>query len=235
MESQIRLDGITVHVVRKKVKNLNLTVRPPHGEVRISAPKRASLAEIRAFVLSKRDWIRKHQERIRAEVERRGPAIREPDYVDGERHTVWGREVLLQVDTVTGPPSIALGAHRLLLRVRPGTDRAGRRELVERWYRDQLHAALDPMLADWERELGVKARQVRVRRMKTRWGSCTPSSRSIRLNTELAARAPELLEYILVHELVHLLEASHNGRFYELMDRHLPDWRERRAALERGS
>jgi predicted metal-dependent hydrolase len=235
MKSQIELDGITVHVVRKPVKNLNLTVRPPHGEVRISAPKRASLAEIQAFVLSKREWIRKHRERIRAEMEKRGPTKGEPRYVDGERHTVWGREVLLQVEEAMGPPDVSLTEQRLRLRVRPGTDRAGRREIVERWYRDQLRKALEPMLADWERELGVRAGQIRVRRMKTRWGSCTPSSRSIRLNTELAARAPELLEYILVHELVHLLEASHNGRFYALMGRYLPDWRERKEALERRS
>jgi hypothetical protein len=118
--------------------------------------------------------------------------------------------------------------------VRPGTDRAGRREVVERWYREQMREALDPLLARWERRLGVRARQVRVRRMKTRWGSCTPSARSIRLSTELASHPPEQLEYILVHELVHLLEPSHNGRFHALMDRYLPDWRERRDALERG-
>jgi predicted metal-dependent hydrolase len=139
---------------------------------------------------------------------------------------------MLRVERFDGPPSVELTPRRLRLWIRPGTDRTGRREIVERWYRNELREAVAPMLTRWERRLGVKAREVRVRRMKTRWGSCTPSSRSIRLSTELAAHPPEQLEYILVHELVHLLEPSHNGRFYALMDRYLPDWRERKAALE---
>jgi len=235
MESRITVGDVTVQVVRKKVRNLNLSVHPPHGHVRISAPHRVSRAEIRAFTLSKLDWIRKHQERIRTEArDRRRSRPREPRYADGELHHVWGRRVVLRVESFDGPPSVELTPRRLRLRVRPGTNRADRREIVERWYREQLREALPPLLARWERRLGVRAREVRVRRMKTRWGSCTPSARSIRLSTELASHPPEQLEYILVHELVHLLEPSHNGRFYALMDRYLPDWRERRDALERG-
>ena len=235
MESQITVGEVTVQVVRKRVRNLNLSVHPPHGQVRLSAPHRASRAEIRAFTLSKLDWIRRHQDRIRAEArDRRRSRPREPRYVDGELHHVWGRRVVLRVETWEGPASVELTPRRLRLRVRPGTNRAERREIVERWYREQLREALPPLLARWERRLGVRAREVRVRRMKTRWGSCTPSARSIRLSTELASHPPEQLEYILVHELVHLLEPSHNGRFHALMDHYLPDWRVRRDALERG-
>ena len=197
MQSQITLDEITIEVVRKKVKNLNLTVRPPHGEVRISAPRRASLAEIRDFARSKLEWIRKHRARIRQQASR--PRRDLPD-----------------------------------LR---GLDQAGsheeRRAAIDAWYRERVRAAVPPLLQLWEPRLGVKVAGVQVRRMKTRWGSCTPARRTIRLNSELAARPPELLEYILVHELVHLLEPSHNRRFYALMDRYLPDWRERKEALER--
>lgn len=232
-ESQITLDEITIEVVRKKVRNLNLTVRAPHGEVRISAPRRASLGEIRAFAQSKLEWIRKHQERIREQAA--GPP-RDPQprlrYESGESLPVWGRSCLVAVSEQPGPPSVDLLLGRLLVRMRPGSRLEDRQAAIEAWYRDQVQAAARRLLPLWERRLGVKVAGIQVRRMKTRWGSCTPSRRTIRLNSELAARPPELLEYILVHELVHLLEASHNTRFYDLMDRYLPDWRERKAALE---
>jgi predicted metal-dependent hydrolase len=233
MKSQITLDGITIEVVRKKVKNLNLTVRPPHGEVRISAPRRVSSAEIRAFALSKREWIRKHQERMRERaIDPSRDRSASPEYMHGESLPVWGQAYPLAVSVTTGSAHVEWTRDRPLLKVRPGATVDERRSAVEAWYRDQVRSAVPSLLERWEPELGVKVGGVQVRRMKTRWGSCTPTRRTIRLNSELAARPPELLEYILVHELVHLLEPSHNGRFYALMDRYLPDWRERKAALE---
>ncbi|MBK5096593.1 MAG: M48 family metallopeptidase [Gemmatimonadetes bacterium] len=236
MEStQIVLGDITVEVVRKRVKNINLTVQPPLGRVRISAPKRASLKTIRAFAISKLDWIRKQQAWMREQARQAppaGPRV-ELKYIDGESHEVWGKPCLLAVSERVGPPSVELNHDRLLLQVRPRTPREGRRALVETWYREQVRTAVPPLLERWEPRLGVKVERFQVRRMKTRWGSCTPAKRTIRLNTELATRSPELLEYIVVHELVHLLEANHNARFYELMDLHMPGWQAHRKELSR--
>jgi len=236
MEStEFVLGDITVEVVRKRVKNINLTVRPPLGSVRISAPKRASLRTIRAFAISKLDWIRKQQAWMREQARQAPPARPRLEfrYVDRERHDVWGKPCLLAVSEREEPPSIEFNHLRLQLRVRPGASRDRRRQMVEEWYREQVRAAVPPLLEHWEPRLGVKLERFQVRRMKTRWGSCTPAKRTIRLNSELATRSPELLEYIVVHELVHLLEASHNARFYDLMDRYMPGWRGHRDALNR--
>jgi predicted metal-dependent hydrolase len=236
MEStEIVLGDITVEVVRKRVKNINLTVQPPLGRVRISAPKRASLKTIRAFAISKLDWIRKQQAWMREQARQAppaGPRV-ELKYIDGESHEVWGKRYQLAISERDEPPSIELNHDRLLLQVRPRTNRDSRRALVETWYREQVRTAAPPLLERWEPRLGVKLERFQVRRMKTRWGSCTPAKRTIRLNTELATRSPELLEYIVVHELVHLLEASHNARFYELMDLHMPGWQAHRDELNR--
>jgi predicted metal-dependent hydrolase len=233
--TQIILGDITVDVVRKRVKNINLTVQPPLGRVRISAPKRASLKTIREFAISKLDWIRRHQARMREQARQAPPAQprREFEYVDGEHHFVWGTSRLLAVSEGAGPPSVELNGDQLRLQVRPGTDRENRRAVLENWNRQQVQAAVPPLLERWEPRLGVKLERFQVRRMKTRWGSCTPAKRTIRLNTELATRPPELLEYIVVHELVHLLEASHNARFYDLMDLHMPGWKAHRDELNR--
>jgi hypothetical protein len=234
MESQITLGDLTVDVVRKKVKNLNLTVHPPHGRVRISAPKRASMKAIRAFALSKLDWIQKHQARMREQA-RRAPreVVRESGYLDGESHQVWGKPHKLAVFERDEPPSVRLNGDHMLLQVRPRTDREKRQALVESWYREQIRAAVPPLLALWEPRLGVSVERFYVRRMKSRWGSCNPRARTIRLNTELATKPPALLEYIVMHELVHLLEPTHNARFYSLMDRYMPDWKAQRDALNR--
>ena len=234
MEFQITLGDVTVDVVRKKVRNLNLIVHPPHGRVRLSAPMRASMKAIRAFVLSKLDWIEQHQARMREQA-RRAPreVVRERGYRDGESHQVWGKRYTLTVCERNEPPSVRLNGDHMVLQTRPGADREKRQALVESWYREQIRAAVPPLLALWEPRLGVGVERFYVRRMKTRWGSCNPRARTIRLNTELAAKPPALLEYIVVHELVHLLEPTHNARFYSLMDRFMPDWKAHRAALNR--
>ena len=236
MEStQIVLGDITVDVVRKRVKNINLTVHPPLGRVRISAPKRASLKTIREFAISKLDWIRQHQALMREQARQAPPGKprRELKYLDGESHLVWGTPCRLAVSERDGQPFVELNRDHLLLQVRPGADRDGRRAVVENWYRQQVQAAVPPLLERWEPRLGVKLERYQVRRMRTRWGSCTPAKRTIRLNTELATRPPELLEYIVVHELVHLLEPTHNARFYTLMDLHMPGWKAHRKELNR--
>ena len=228
MASQIMLGDIAVDVVLKHIKNVHLSVYPPAGRVRITAPERMSLETIRVFAISKLDWIRQQQKKLR-EQERETPR----DYLDRESHYLWGKRYLLTVSESDEPPSIELKHHRMLLRVRPQTGEAKRQALVEEWYRERLKEAVPPLLARWQPLLGVEVERFFVQRMKTRWGSCNHRARTIRLNTELAKKPMECLEYIVVHELVHLLEPTHNARFVALMDRVMPEWRFHRQALNR--
>jgi len=228
MAVQLQLGDIPVDVVLKDIKNVHLSVYPPAGRVRISAPKHMSLDTIRVFAISKLDWIRQQQTKLR-EQERETPR----DYVERESHYVWGKRYLLTVTESDQPPAIDLKHSRMVLRVRPGTEETKRQALVEQWYREQLKAAVPPLLARWEPLLGVTAERWFVQRMKTRWGSCNHKARTIRLNAELAKKPIQCLEYIVVHELVHLLEPTHNARFVALMDRFLPQWQHHRQVLNR--
>lgn len=226
MASQIKLGDIAVDVVLKDIKNVHLSVYPPTGRVRISAPKRMSMETIRVFAVSKIDWIKRQQQKLR-EQERETPR----DYLERESHYLWGQRYLLEVVECDEPPSIELKHRRMVLRVRPGTDGVRRQALVEEWYRNQIKSAVPPLLKHWQPRVGVKVKRFFVRRMKTKWGSCNHTARTIRLNTELAKKPPECLEYIVVHELVHLLEPTHNPRFLELMDRFMPNWKYHRQTL----
>ena len=226
--SQINLGDIAVDVVLKDIKNVHLSVHPPTGRVRISAPKRMSIDTIRLFAISKLDWIKQQQTRLR-EQERETPR----EYVERESHYVWGTRYLLTVSESDEPPSIEVKHGCIHLRVRPRSDEDKRRALVEEWYRGQLKEAVSPLLARWQPLLGVRVERFFVRRMKTRWGSCNHKARTIRLNTELAKKPEECLEYIVVHELVHLLEPTHNARFVALMDRFMPKWQFHRQTLNR--
>ena len=228
MESQIQLGDITVDVILKDIKNVHLSVYPPTGRVRISAPKRMDLDTIRVFAISKLDWIKRQQLKMR-EQERETPR----EYVERESHYVWGKRYLLSVSEIDQAPSIELKHSRMLLSVRPGADFDKRRAVTEHWYRSLLREAVPPLIAKWEPQVGVKVERFFVRRMKTRWGSCNPTVHSIRLNTELAKKPPLCLEYVLVHELVHLLEPSHNARFVALMDQFMPKWPFHRDVLNR--
>ena len=228
MVSHIKLGDIGVDVVLKDIKNVHLSVYPPTGRVRISAPQRMSIDTIRVFAISKLDWIKQQQTKLR-EQERETPR----DYVDRESHYLWGKRYLLTVRESDGSPSIELKHSRMLLQVRPQTDEDKRQALVEDWYRAQLKQAVPPLLTRWQPRLDVKVERFFVQRMKTMWGSCNHTARTIRLNTELAKKPAECLEYIVVHELVHLLEPTHNARFVALMDRGMPTWQFHRQVLNR--
>jgi predicted metal-dependent hydrolase len=228
MVSQVKLGEIEVDVVLKDIKNVHLSVHPPTGRVRISAPKRMRIDTIRVFAISKLDWIKQQQTKLR-EQERETPR----DYVDRESHYAWGKRYLLTVSEVDEPPSIELKHSRMLLRVRPRTDEDKRQAVVEEWYRERLKEAVPPLLARWQPLLGVRTQRFFVQRMKTKWGSCNCKACTIRLNTELAKKPAECLEYIVVHELVHLLEPTHNPRFVALMDRFMPKWQFHRLVLNR--
>ena len=224
--SRLRLGDITVDVVLKDIKNVHLSVYPPAGRVRISAPAHMSLATIRVFAISKLAWIRKQQARLD------GQARETPrDFVDRESHYVWGQRYLLQVVERDEAPSVVLKGSKMMLSVRADTG-AGRRYLIlEEWYREQLKAAVPALVAKWEPRMDVAVDRFHVQRMKTKWGSCNPEKRSIRLNTELARKPRECLEYLVVHEMAHLVERKHGLAFVSLMDRSLPNWRVRRDQL----
>jgi len=228
MVSQIKLGDIAVDVILKDIKNVHLSVYPPTGRVRISAPKRMSIDTIRAFAISKLDWIKRQQTNLRAQ-ERETPR----EYVERESHFVWGGRYLLTLSESDEPPAIELRHSRLLLRVRPRTNENRRQALVEAWYREQLKEAVPPLLLRWQPQLGVRVERFFVQRMKTRWGSCNPTARTIRLNTELAKKPNECLEFVLLHEMIHLIEPTHGPRFLALMDRFMPAWRETRSLLNR--
>jgi len=209
-----------VDVVLKDIKNVHLSVHPPTGHVRISAPKQMKLETIRVFALSKLDWIRRQQEKLQ---QQERETTRE--YLDRESHFVWGKRYLLKVSERDEPPVIELKHSHLHLRVRPGTEVDKKQDLVDAWYREEIKTAVPEVLDRWESKIGVKVEKFYIRRMKTRWGSCNHTAHTIRLNTELAKKPPECLEYIVVHELVHLHEPTHNARFVVLMDKFMPEWK----------
>ncbi|GKS65559.1 metal-dependent hydrolase [Nitrospira sp.] len=226
--AQIQLGNIAVDVVMKDVKNVHLSVHPPMGRVRIAAPSRMSLDTIRVFAISKLSWIKRQQKKLR-EQERETPR----EYLNRENHYLWGKRYLLTVQKKDGTPSIELRHRRILLSVRPGASAERKQKLFEAWHRQQLKQAVLPVLAKWQPLMGVTVSRVFVQRMKTKWGSCTPTARHIRLNTELAKKPPECLEYIVVHEMAHLLEPTHTRRFIAVMDRFMPRWQFYRQVLNR--
>jgi len=220
MPAQLKLGDIVVDVVLKDIKNVHLSVHPPAGRVTVSAPIRMTLDTIRVFTISKLGWIKQQQHKFR-EQERETPR----QYLDRESHYVWGKRYLLKLVENDGTPSIELKHHKMILKLRSGPDESTRQNVVETWYRDQLKKVLPPLIAKWERIIGVKVERFFVQRMKTKWGSCNHEARHIRLNTELAKKPRECLEYIVVHEMVHLIEPTHNSRFIDLMERFMPRWR----------
>lgn len=228
MSSQIRLGDIAVDVVQKDIKNVHLSVYPPAGRVRISAPKRMSLDSIRAFAVTKLDWIKRQRTKIQQQSRENAR-----EYLDRESHYVWGRRVLLNIVEEDKPPSVELLPSRLTLRIRPGTHAKMREAIVAGWYRELLRSVVPPLIETWKARLGVKVTKFYVRQMKTKWGSCNPRARTIRLNTELAKKPTACLEYIVLHEMVHLLEPSHGPKFRALMDNHMAAWRETRQLLNR--
>jgi predicted metal-dependent hydrolase len=228
MTEQIQIGDLVVDVNFKDIKNVHLSVHPPTGRVRISAPRRVSLDTLRVYVIAKRDWIKRHQTKMQAQ-ERETPR----EYIDRESHYVWGRRYLLKVNEANQVPSVELKHNQMLLTVRPGSNLKKRGAIVAAWYREQVRTAASPYIEKWEPLIGVRAEQLHIQRMKTRWGSCNPRRHSIRLNSELAKKPRGCLEYIVVHELIHLLEPTHNARFYTLMDKFMPNWKHLRDELNR--
>lgn len=219
MGTQLELGEIKADVVFKDIKNIHLSVYPPSGKVKISAPLRMDIDKIRIFAISKLSWIKQQQKKL-LEQERETPR----EYLDRESHYVWGKRYLLKIIEADKVPLVELKHKTMVLRVRPGADEKKKQEVIDTWYREQLKKATYPLIAKWEPLMGVKVERLFVRRMKTKWGSCNHIAGNIMLNTELAKKPHECLEYIVVHEMAHLLEHRHNARFISLLDKFMPKW-----------
>ena len=224
----IEVSGIRVEVVRKAIKNLHLGVYPPAGHVRVAVPERLDDEAVRLAVTSRLGWIRRKQQELQ-----RQPRQSRRELVTGESHYVWGNRYRLEVLEARQRPGIEYApGRRLRMVVRPGADREKRERLLNEWYRAQLKAKIPGLIAKWEPELGVGVAEWGVKRMRTRWGTCNPEAARIWINLELAKKPPQCLEYVIVHEMVHLLERKHDERFRKLMDNALPQWRALKQRLE---
>jgi len=218
--SSIEVAGIQVEVVRKAIKHLHIAVYPPDGRVRLAAPLWVKDEAIRLAVLERLAWIRRHQEKFADQ-----PRQSEREMVNGETHWFQGRKYKLEVRETSGREAIVLtGLATMGLAVHPGSNAEHRLQVLDRWYRKQLKLELAPLIAKWEQILGIKATSWGVRKMRTRWGSCNPVARRLWFNLELIKKSPECLEYVVVHELVHLLEQHHDAHFRALMSQFLPQW-----------
>ena len=226
---RIDVRGTPIEVVRKDIKNLHVGVYPPNGRVRVAAPLRLDDDAVRLAVISRLGWIRRKQ----AEFEQQDRQSQR-EFVTGESHYFEGRRYRIDVTERDGPPTVRLlNNTTMALSVRPGADRDKREAVLHRWYRRQLRDRLPALLAKWEPKVGVQIAEVRIRKMKTCWGTCNRDARRIWLNLELAKKPASCLEYIVVHEMVHLIERHHNDRFRDLMDRLIPQWRLHRDELNR--
>nr|WP_287411686.1 SprT family zinc-dependent metalloprotease [Pseudodesulfovibrio sp.] len=228
MVSRIDLGEIPVDVVRKDIKNIHLSVNPPDGRVRISAPLRLDLDTIRVFAISKLAWIKKEQRKMR-EQERETPR----EYLERESHYLWGRRYLMEIVEAERPPFVSLKHKVMVLSVRPGTSEENRKKVVDEWYRACLREKAEPLIAEWEPRLGVKVNRLFIQRMKTRWGSCNSDRGYVRLNTHVAKKPIKCLEYLLVHEMLHIIEPTHNAHFKALLEKHVPQWEHLRRLLNR--
>jgi len=210
-----------VLVVRKRIKNLNLKISPPDGRVRVSIPRHVPDETVRKFVVSKLRWIKEKQAALRAL-----PKPAQKEFISGEQHALWGQVYPLEVIERWGRHEAMLSENaRLRLYVKPNTTQANREKALKAFYRTEMEKRIPGLVARWEGVMGVRVSEWRIKQMKTRWGSCNIKARRIWLNLELATRSPQYLEYILVHEMVHLLERRHNKNFHRHMDQFIPNWR----------
>ncbi len=224
----IQVSGIKVHVVRKPIKNLHLGVYPPYGRVRVAAPMTVSNDAVRLAVISKLGWIGRQRRKFLKQ-----PRQSKREMVSGESHYFLGRRYRLRVVEFEGSAtqSVRMQHSVIELRVRGGAGASSRRVVLEAWYRKQLRLVAGPLIEKWQRRLGVEAKDCGIKKMRTKWGACNGAARRVWLNLELVKCPVECIEYIVVHELAHLVVRRHDERFFALMDRHLPSWRARRDLL----
>ncbi|MCM4171839.1 M48 family peptidase [Arenibacter sp. TNZ] len=225
---EIELGNIKIEVEQKDIKNIHLSVYPPDGAVRIAAPTRMDLDTIRVFALTKLKWIKKQQNTFKNQ-------DREPprDYLTKESHYFLGKRYLLQVIEHNNPPKVIIKHSTLELYVRPNTSKDKRSEVLEDWYRQELKEMIPKLIKKWEKVIGVQSNEFGIKKMRTKWGTCNTTAKRIWLNLELAKKPIECIEFIIVHELVHLLERPHNEIFVGYMNQFMPKWRLYREELNK--
>jgi predicted metal-dependent hydrolase len=222
----IRLGDVSIRVTRKDIRNVHLSVHPPSGRVTLTAPESTRLEVARAYAISKLGWIRAQRLALLAQT-RETPRR----FIERESHWLWGRRHLLRVQTQDCKPFACVDHKRITLTMRPGSDTQQRAEVLHEWHKSLLHAAVPALIQKWEPKLQVNVARYFLQRMKTKWGSCNHAAGHIRLNTELVKKPRDLLEYVVVHEMVHLREPTHSERFALLLSEHWPQWRESRQEL----
>lgn len=226
MTTIIELGDVRIELTRKAVRNVHLAVHPPGGRVTLVAPADTRVDVAKAYALTRLPWIRQQQARFQAQA--REAPLR---YLERESHYLWGRRHLLSVIEVDAKPTVMVDHRRITLKVRPGSTAGQRRQVLHAWHRELLHQSLPPLIRKWEQALGVVVRRYFLQRMKTRWGACNHAAGTIRVNTELVKKPRDLLEYVVVHEMLHLIEPTHSARFVDLLDGVYLRWREARAEL----
>lgn len=226
MTETLRLGDVAIAVARKDVKHVHLSVHPPNGRVTLVAPLDTRLEVVRAYAAAKLGWIRKQQDRLREQA-REAPRR----YIERESHYLWGRRYLMTVVERERKPEVSLDHRRIILSVRPGSSHVKRAEVLHEWHRALLHQEVPPIIRRWESRLGVQVDGYFLQRMKTKWGSCNSAAGTIRLNTELVKKPKDLLEYVIVHEMAHLIEPTHSRLFVAILDEHYPTWRDARVEL----
>jgi hypothetical protein len=226
MTETIELGEISIVVTRKAIKHVHLSVHPPEGRVTLAAPTGTRLEVARAYAVSKLGWIRDQQAKLRSQA-RETPRM----FVERESHYLWGRRHLLTVLYRETRPFVSVDHKRIMLTVRPGSDERKRADVMHEWHKSLLHEVVPSLIRKWEPKLGVSVAGYFLQRMKTKWGSCNQRAGHIRINTELVKKPKDLLEYVVVHEMVHLLEPTHSERFIALLTEHYPTWREARMEL----
>jgi len=226
---QITISNIKIDVVRKDIKNIHLAVYPPTGRVRIAAPLSVSEDAIRLFAISKLGWIKRNQRKFEGQ-ERISPR----EYKQRESHYFQGRRYLLNIIEADQLPKVVLKNKKYIdLHIKPDTPAIKRHEILTEWYRVQLKKQIPAIIDKWEKILNVKVADWQVKQMKTKWGSCNIEKKRIWINLELAKKPEHCLEYIIVHEMVHLLERHHTDRFLYYMDAYLPNWRQLKSELNK--
>ncbi|MCX6235833.1 MAG: SprT family zinc-dependent metalloprotease [Bacteroidetes bacterium] len=217
---QLQLGDMTIDVVQKSIKNVHLSVYPPSGRVRIAAPLYMDIDTIRIYAISKLTWIKRQQQKFN---EQERESVR--DFITQESHYYMGKRYLLRVIFHTAAPKVVLRHNRIELHIRENTSREQREHILNEWYRQRLKDVIPGYISKWEQIMKVRVEEFGIKKMKTKWGTCNSEAKRIWLNLELAKKPPQCLEYIIVHEMVHLQERHHNDRFISLMDTFLPQWR----------
>ena len=219
---------ILINVEYRKIKTIRITVYPPDGETRIFAPVNADDDSIIKFAASKIHWIEKHREKFR-----RAAAVKNHQQND-KTHFVWGSAYNLEIIEKAGYSKISLEDNVLKMKIPPGTSADKKQQILDKWYHRLLAATAPALVEKWEKITGLKIKQIFYRKMKTHWGSCNPKKQTIRLNTELAKKPLFCLEYVIVHEMLHLIESAHNQNFYRLMEKYIPNWKTIRRQMNNG-